>query len=75
MREFADTVVNQIDSPITHTIGYDRTTKKRDRKLTAKGLKYKLSLLHKKKQQLEAKLARTAAASEDLLYSSKKFYS
>ena len=71
LREFADTAINQIDSSINHTVGCDVTTKKRDRKLTAKGLEYQVSLLHEKKQRLEAKLARKAAAIEDLLYSSK----
>ena len=73
MREFADTTINQIDSSISHTDGYNEATKKRDRKLTAKGLKYQLSLLHEKKQWLEARLARKAVAIEDLLYSSKNF--
>ena len=71
LREFADTTINQIDSSISHTVGYDVTTKKRNRKLTAKGLEFQLSLLHKKKQRLEARLARRAAAIEDLVYSSK----
>ena len=73
LREFADTTINQIDSSISHTDGYDGATKKRDRKLTAKGLEYQLSLLHEKKRRLEARLARKAAAIEDLLYSSKNF--
>ena len=71
LREFPDTTINQIDSSISHTVGYDVTTKKRDSKLTAKGLEHQLSLLHKKKRRLEARLARKAAAIEDLLYSSK----
>ena len=50
LREFADTTINQVDSSLSHTVGYDVTTKKRDRKLTAKGLEYQLSLLHEKKQ-------------------------
>ena len=49
LREFADTTINQIDSSISHTVCYDVTIKKRDRKLTAKGLEYQLSFLHKKK--------------------------
>ena len=73
LREFADTTINQIDSSISHTDGYDGATKKRDRKLTAKGSEYQLSLLHEKKRRLEARLARKAAAIEDLLYSSKNF--
>ena len=36
LREFADTTINQIDQSINHTVEYDGTTKKRDRKLTAK---------------------------------------
>ena len=73
LRESADTTVNQIESSISHTIGYDGATKKRDRKLIAKGLEYQLSLLREKKRRLEARLARKAAAIEDLLYSSKNF--
>ena len=73
LREFADTTINQIDSSISHTVGYDGATKKRDRKLTVKGLEYQLSLLREKKQRLEARLTRKAAAIEDLLYSSKNF--
>ena len=73
LRESADTTVNQIDSSISHTIGYDGATKKRDRKLIAKGLEYQLSLLREKKRRLEARLTRKAAAIEDLLYSSKNF--
>ena len=73
LREFADTTINQIDSSISHTVGYDGATKKRDRKLTVKGLKYQLSLLREKKRRLEARLTRKAAAIEDLLYSSKNF--
>ena len=42
LMEFADTKINQIDSSISHTVWYDRTTKTRDRKLTAKGLEYEL---------------------------------
>ena len=66
LREFADTTVNQIDSSISHTIGYDGATKKRDRKLTAKGLEYQLSLLREKKRRLEARLTRKAATIENL---------
>ena len=73
LREFADTTINQIDSSISHTVGYDGATKKRDRKLTVKGLEYQLSLLREKKRRLEARLTRKAAAIEDLLYSSKNF--
>ena len=73
LREFADTTINQIDSSISDTVGYDGTRKKTDRKLTAKGLKYQLSLFHEKKQQLDARLARKAAAIEDLLYNNKNF--
>ena len=73
LREFADTTFNQIGSSISHTAGYDGATKKRDRKLTAKGLEYQLSLLRKKKRRLEARLTRKAAAIEDFLYSSKNF--
>ena len=47
LREFVDTAINQINSSISHTGGYDEATKKRDRKFTAKGLEYQLSLLHK----------------------------
>ena len=36
LREFADTTISQIDQSINHTVEYDGTTKKRDRKLTAK---------------------------------------
>ena len=49
LREFADTTINQIDSLISYTVGYDGATTKRDRKFTAKGLEYQLSLLHEKK--------------------------
>ena len=59
---------------MSHTVGYDRTTKKRNRKLTTKGLKYQLreKYLHEKKR-LEARLARKAATIEDLLFINKKF--
>ena len=70
---FPDTTINQIDSSISHTVGYDGTTKKSNGKLTAKGLEYQLSLFHKQKQRFEGRLARKAAAIEDLLYSSKNF--
>ena len=50
LREFADTTINQTDTSISHTVGYDGTTKKKDRKLTAKGLEYQLTLLHEKKR-------------------------
>ena len=49
LREFADTTINQIDTSISHTVGYGEATKKGYRKLTAKGLEYQLSLLHGKK--------------------------
>ena len=45
LREFADTTINQIGSSISIQLGM---TKKKDRKLTAKGLEYQLSLLHEK---------------------------
>ena len=48
LREFADTTINQTESSANHTVGYDVTTKNRDRKLTAKGLEY---LLRKRQQQ------------------------
>ena len=46
---FANTAIDQINSSISDTVGYDGTTKKRDRKLTGKGLEYQLSFLHEKK--------------------------
>ena len=49
LREFADTTVNQIDTSISHTVGYDEATKEGYRKLTVKGLEYQLSFLHGKK--------------------------
>ena len=52
LREFAGTAINQIDSSISHIVGYNEATKKRDRKLTAKGLEHQLSLLHKKNDNL-----------------------
>ena len=52
LREFTDTTINQIDSSVSHTVGYYEITKKRDRKLTAKGFKYQLSLLHEKNNDL-----------------------
>ena len=73
LREFVDTTISQIDPSISHTVGYDGTTKKGDRKLTSKGLEYQLSLLHEEKRRLEARLGRKATAIEDLLYSSKNF--
>ena len=73
LREFVDTTISQIDSSISHTVGYDGTTKKGDGKLTSKGLEYQLSLLHEEKRRLEARLGRKATAIEDLLYSSKNF--
>ena len=30
LREFADTTINQIDSSISYTVGYDGATRKRD---------------------------------------------
>ena len=71
--EFANTAIDQIDSSISDTVGYDGTTKKRDRKLTGKGLEYQLSFLREKKQYFEATLSRKPATSEDLLYNSKNF--
>ena len=58
LREFADTTINQIDSSISHSVGYDGAAKKRDRKLTVTGLEYQLSLLRDKKRRLEARLNR-----------------
>ena len=58
LREFADTTINQIDSSISHTAGYDGAAKKGDRKLTVTGLEYQLSLLRDKKRRLEARLNR-----------------
>ena len=72
MREFPNTTVNQTDLSISHTVGYNGATKKRDRKLTAKGLEYELSLL-RENLRLEARLSRKAAGIEDLLCSSKNF--
>ena len=68
LREFADTTINQIDSSISHTVGYDGATKKRDRKLTVKSLEYQPYLLREKKQRLEAGLTRKAAAIEDICF-------
>ena len=67
LREFADTTINQIDSSISHTVGYDGATKKRDKKFTAKGLEYQLLLLREKKRRLEARLTRKAAAIENVI--------
>ena len=58
LRELADTAINQIDSSISHTVGHDGATKKRDRKLTVTGLEYQLSVLRNKKRRLEARLNR-----------------
>ena len=34
LREFAETIINQTDSAISYTQGFDGTTKRRDNKLT-----------------------------------------
>ena len=67
LRDFADTAINQIDSSISHTVGHNGATKKSDRKLTAKGLEYQLSLLDEKKRRLEVRLTGKTAGTEDLL--------
>ena len=71
LMEFAETTTKHTYLSISHTVGIDGTTKKRDRKLTAKGLEYQLFLLHEKKQRVEARLAIKTAIIEDLLYSDK----
>ena len=73
LMEFAETTTKHTYLSISHTVGIDGTTKKRDRKLTAKGLEYQLFLLYEKKQRAEARLAIKTAIIEDLLYSDKNF--